>query len=67
MKGDYGLTASVTTESDDAPVSNAQMIAELQGLAIGIRMFGLDGYAAMQVSGGVDPSTAGTKRSEVSS
>lgn len=37
-----------SVEGLEAPVpSNAQMIAELQGLAIAIRMFGLDGLEAM--------------------
>lgn len=40
--GDYGQEASVPSVSDDRPVNNARLIAELQAATIGIHLVGLE-------------------------
>ena len=45
MRGSLPASPSVPTEGQ--PISNARLAAELQGLAIAIHMFGLDGLANM--------------------
>lgn len=49
--------ASIPTEHDAPPVSNARLIAELQALTIGIHLVGLDRLP--EVMGASDRPTAG--------